>query len=405
MDGLTPLIDQHSRGALHGELGLGSFEAHLAASAGALGPASADATFFDSWTGLAVRRWCPPLLGLEPHCAPARYLARRRDLGAYHAGRVLLRGAGIGAYLVETGAPGPAADPYDPTGSLTTAAELSAAADAPVHEIVGLERLAEDTADTAGSVDGFLSATAEAVHAAAGHAVAFASRAPHCAGRAPTSAEVRRAADRWLRAREDAYGTSYGKADTYRHEEIYRYEEAYRHEETHRHEDTYRHEDTRPHPPRRPPRDPVLARYLLWHAVATGIPVQLHCPDPHPLTGFLHATTGLGTDVVLLVRAPYHQRAARLAAAYPHVYADAGPHPEETLRLAPFGKLLFSTGARGLPELYVTAARLFVRAVERTLGEWLREGVCGWADARRIAALLASGTARRIYRRDAAGAD
>ena len=46
------------------------------------GPPAPGTTFFDTQTGFAVRRWCPPLLGLEPHCPPARYLARRRELGA-----------------------------------------------------------------------------------------------------------------------------------------------------------------------------------------------------------------------------------------------------------------------------------------------------------------------------------
>lgn len=59
MDGLPALIDQHSHGAVHGELGLGSFETHLAAAVGAHGPAPAGTSYFDSLTGLAIRRWCP----------------------------------------------------------------------------------------------------------------------------------------------------------------------------------------------------------------------------------------------------------------------------------------------------------------------------------------------------------
>lgn len=60
MDGLPPLIDQYSVGAVHDELGLGSFETHLAAAATAAhGPAPAGTSYFDSFTGLAVRRWCP----------------------------------------------------------------------------------------------------------------------------------------------------------------------------------------------------------------------------------------------------------------------------------------------------------------------------------------------------------
>ncbi|MGX1761598.1 amidohydrolase [Streptomyces lydicus] len=341
MDGLPPLIDQHSHGAVHGELGLGSFETHLAAAAGAHGPAPAGTSYFDSFTGLAIRRWCPPLLGLEPRCPPARYLARRREVGAYRAGRLLLRGSGIGTFLLEAGTP----------DALTSAGELATAAGAGAHEVVRLEPLAEQVADTSGSVDSFLGYTAEALYAAARHTTAFASGATHCDGHAPEAGEVRRAADRWLRGRRP--GERLG--------------------------------------------EPVLVRHLLWSAVATGLPVQLHCPDPRPLAAFLRATTGIGSALVLLPRVPHHRRAAELAAVHAHVYADAGPRPEDTLDRAPFGKLLFSSGARGLPELYVTGARCFLRAMGRLVREWADEGLCGAEDGRRITEMVGSGTARRIY--------
>ncbi|MER0479172.1 amidohydrolase [Streptomyces sp. Edi2] len=342
MDGLPPLIDQHSHGVVHGELGLGSFETHLAAAVGAHGPAPAGTSYFDSFTGLAIRRWCPPLLGLEPQCPPARYLARRREVGAYRAGRLLLRGSGIGTFLLEAGAP----------GDLTSAGELATAAEAWAHEVVRLEPLAEQVADTSGSVDSFLGYTAEALYAAAQHTTAFASGATHCDGHAPEAGEVRRAAERWLRGRRP--GERLG--------------------------------------------EPALVRHLLWSAVATGLPVQLHCPDPRPLAGFLRATAGIGSALVLLPRVPHHRRAAELAAVHAHVYADAGPRPEDTLGRAPFGKLLFSSGARGLPELYVTGARFFLRAMGRLVREWADEGLCGAEDGRRITEMVGSGTARRIYR-------
>ncbi|MBO0653165.1 amidohydrolase [Streptomyces triculaminicus] len=350
MDGLTggipPLVDQHSHGAVHGDVGLGEFETRLAEAAGATGPAPPGTTFFDSRAGLAVRRWCPPLLGLEPHCAPVRYLARRRELGAYRAGRLLLRGAGIGTFLLESSA----------SGGLTSPAELARAADGRAHEVVRLETLAARVADTAGGADLFLAHVAEALYAASGTATAFASGVASCDDAPPPAAEVRAAAGRWLRARR----------------------------------------------PGETPGDPVLGRYLLWCAAATGLPVQLHCADPRRLTGFLRAMAGRGVDLVLLPD-PWHRRqAARLAAVFPHVYADVGARPEETLGEAPFGKLLFSTGARGLAELYVVAARLFVRAMERLMGDWVADGWCRAAEAGRIASLVAAGTARRIYRLDAA---
>ncbi|MGW1764935.1 amidohydrolase family protein [Streptomyces sp. NPDC002073] len=362
----TPsLVDQYCHGVLRTELGLGTFEAHLAR---ATGPAAAGTTFFDTQTGFAVRRWCPPLLGLEPHCAPACYLARRRELGVLESGRRLLRGSGISTYLVDTGLPGDLTDP----------GELAAAGDAEAHEIVRLELLAEQVADTSGTVESFLANLAEAVHAAAHSAVAFTSVAGAGSALAfapepPGPGEVRGAAGRWL-ARRPKGG------------EV---------------------------------RDPVLLRHLLWSAVASGLPLQLHAGagDPHQridrtdptlLTDFVRATAGLGTDLVLLHGYPYHRHAAHLAGAFPHVYADLGPALAHTgaraaevlaelLELAPFGKLLFSSGGGTLPELHVVGARVFREALARVLGGWVGDGAWSHRDAERVAAMIAAGNARRVY--------
>ncbi|MDF9812525.1 amidohydrolase [Streptomyces sp. SPB162] len=368
---LPPLVDAHCHGVVFGELGLGSFEALLA------GAAAPGTTLFDSPTGFAVRRWCPPLLGLEPHCTPAHYLAGRRELGAYEATRRLLRGAGIGAYLVDAagGAGDGPADwgPPAPPPEVTSPEELGAAAAAPVYETVRLEPLAQQVADTSGTVGAFLANVAEAVHGAARTAVAF-SVADTCppgfpAG-PPDVGPVRRAAGAWLA------GRTAGEALD----------------------------------------DPVLLRHLVWNAVATGLPLQIRGSagaDPLRLTGFLRATAGLGTDVVLLRGFPSHRPVARLAAAFPHVYADIGSAPAasalaETLELAPFGKVLFSTGAHALPELYVVGARLFREALERLLTDRVVGGAWTPADAHRVAGLIAAGNARRVYgleRLDRAGPD
>lgn len=159
----TPsLVDQYCHGVLRTELGLGTFEAQLARTEG---PPAPGTTLFDTQTGFAVRRWCPPLLGLEPHAPPARYLARRRELGVLEAGRRLLRGSGITTYLVDTGLP----------GDLTGPGELASAGAAEAREIVRLEPLAEQVADTSGTVESFLANLAESVHGAAANAVAFTS--------------------------------------------------------------------------------------------------------------------------------------------------------------------------------------------------------------------------------------
>ncbi|MFD8914112.1 amidohydrolase family protein [Streptomyces sp. NPDC059575] len=356
------LVDQHCHGVLRTELGLGTFEAQLGRTEGA--PA-AGTTLFDTQTGFAVRRWCPPLLGLEPHCAPARYLARRRELGVLEAGRRLLRGSGITTYLVDTGLP----------GDLTGPDEMAAAGDADAREIVRLEPLTAQVADTSGSVASFLANLAESVHGAAGHAVAFTTGAGLADGAAlspepPGPGEVRGAVSRWLAGRR------VGEAPT----------------------------------------DPVLLRHLLWTAVASGRPLQLHAglgapavpADPGPLTGFVRATAGLGTDVVLLHGYPHHRYAAHLAAAHPHVYADSGAALVRTgaraatvlaeiLELAPFGKILFSSGARSLPELHVVAAQLFRESLNRVLGTWVTDGAWSLTDARRVARMVAAENALRVY--------
>jgi predicted TIM-barrel fold metal-dependent hydrolase len=362
----TPsLVDQYCHGVLRTELGLGTFEAQLARTEG---PPAPGTTLFDTQTGFAVRRWCPPLLGLEPHCPPARYLARRRELGVLEAGRRLLRGSGITTYLVDTGLP----------GDLTGPAEMATAGDAAAHEIVRLEQLAEQVADTSGTVESFLANLAESVHGAAADAVAFTSVAGVRHGLAlapepPGPGEVRGATGRWLAGRRVGGELS----------------------------------------------DPVLLRHLLWIAVASGLPLQLHAglgepgrrthrTDPVLLTDFVRATAGLGTDLILLHGYPYHRHAAHLAGVFPHVYADAGAALvrtgaraasvlAEVLELAPFGKILFSSGGRGLPELHVVAARLFREALGRVLGGWVAEGAWSLQDAQRVALMLASGNAERVY--------
>ncbi|MEU8462877.1 amidohydrolase [Streptomyces sp. NPDC029003] len=377
-----PLVDQYCHGVLRTELGLATFEAQLIDSAG---PPAAGTTFFDTQTGFAVRRWCPPLLGLEPHCAPARYLARRRELGAAETGRRLLGGSGVGAYLVDTGvgagagtagsAAGGAGDAG--AGDLGGPEELGRAGNARAYEVARLELLAEQAADTSGTVAAFLANLGGAVHHAAAVAVAFGCGAATGYARAldrdpgpPGPGEVRGAAGRWLAGR--------GRGESLR--------------------------------------DPVLLRHLLWSAVTTGLPLQLHTAarEPGPLAGFVRATAGLGAPLVLLGGYPHHRHTARLAAAYPHVHADLGPALAATgaraaavlaelLELAPFGKLLFSSGGRRLPELHAVGALVFREALGRVLGGWVNDGAWSWRDADRVAAMLAAGNARRVYRLDERG--
>ena len=60
---------------------------------------------WDTAAGLAIRRWCGPVLGLDPFPTPAAYLARRRELGVDEVTSRLLRASGLSDLLVDTGLP------------------------------------------------------------------------------------------------------------------------------------------------------------------------------------------------------------------------------------------------------------------------------------------------------------
>jgi hypothetical protein len=65
-----------------------------------------------------------------------------------------------------------------------------------------------------------------------------------------------------------------------------------------------------------------------------------------------------------------------------------------------FSKLLYSSDAIGLSELYYLGALLFRRALRRTLDGWIGEGFCTGDDADEIIELIARSNSRRIYQLD-----
>src|SRR5690606_10642976 len=93
---------------------------------------------FDSPAGLAIRRWCGPVLGLEPHVSPAVYLAARAELGAAEVNRRLLRVAGVVAFLVDTAESGP---------ETLSVAEMGRLGGAAADEIVRVEEVERAVAE------------------------------------------------------------------------------------------------------------------------------------------------------------------------------------------------------------------------------------------------------------------
>jgi uncharacterized protein len=354
------LVDHHCHGVLRDDVDREGFES-LLTEAGSVSPLGT--SLFDSSVGLAVRRWCAPLLDLSPNASADSYVERRRSLGAAEVNRAFLVASGISAFLVDGGhRPERLVGPSGFIG----ARELA---------VLRLEALAEDLVRSGAS--GFPSAVRSAL--ASTSAVAAKSIAAYRVGlelspERPSDASVVAACDRWL-----ASGS---------------------------------------------PRcaDEVITRFLVWEALDQGLPVQFHVgfgdgdvtmhrADPSLLTDLLRATAPLGVPVMLLHNYPFHRTAGYLAQVFPHVFVDLGLATHnlghqasrvfaEALEIVPFGKFLFSTDAFGLAELYHLGALFFRRALSDFLLSGLRKHAFTEVDAVRIAHLIGYENARRAYRLD-----
>ena len=308
-------------------------------------PAPPGQTHLDSQAGIAIRAVCAPVLDLPRHADADAYLRRRAELGVGEVNRRLLRATGIETYFVETGYRG---------GEVLTPPEVADVAGTEARTVIRLERVAEELAGTDVSANGFGQSYAEALAAATAGAVGVKSVIAYRYGldfdpARPSARETAAAAAEWL----------------------YDCEQRGRVRLDH----------------------PVLLRAVLWAGVDLGKPIQFHVGygdsnivmhrcDPTQMTGFLQATRGSGVHVMLLHCYPFVREAGYLAHVYPHVWLDTGaavsytgPNSlavvRESLEVAPFGKVLFSTDAFGLPELYLCGARLWRRALGLLLEEWV----------------------------------
>lgn len=364
------LIDHHCHGVVGHELDPPAFEA-LLSEGGAPPPGMSN---FDTAAGLAVRRHCAPVLDLERHASPEAYLERRRELGAEEVTRRLLRAADTGMFLVDAGFR---------AGELLSPAELGAAAGGSAREIVRLEAVAESLAEQGLEADEFAHRYGEALSTAVvdADAVGVKSVAAYRVGLdftpdTPAPQEITIAADHWL---QRGAGPNGWRLD-----------------------------------------EPVLTRALLWSAVQVGLPIQfhtgfgdrdltLHRANPILLSDFIRAVPQQ-VPIMLLHCYPYHREAGYLAAVYPNVYVDvglalnfvgpsrAGAVLAETLELSPLAKLLYSSDAFGLPELYHLSAVVFRRELADLLAARVDAGEWAAADAVRVAHMIGSENAGRAYR-------
>lgn len=372
---MTGLIDHHVHGVVTAELDRAGFELLMTE---APGPPAAGTSLFDSQLGFAIRRWCAPVLDLEPFASAEAYLERRAELGAAEVNRRLLTAsgaAGVGQWLVDTGFQ---------SDQLTTPEEMAVISGRPARHVVRLESVGERVArggtTASGWAPAFAGALAEAVKTTS--AVGFKSVVAYRHGfdfdpARPGEQEVTAAAGRLLAALDtDAAGARI--------------------------------------------EDPVLLRHLIWSGIDAGLPVQfhvgfgdtdvrLHRSNPTLLTDFLIATEPAGTPVMLLHCYPFQREAGYLANVFSHVYMDVGAILNhvgarsaavlaEAMELTPFGKMLYSSDAFGLPELHYLGAIGFGRDYAKVAGGFVAEGLWPASEADRVAEMIGWQNAARVYR-------
>ncbi|RGE23118.1 amidohydrolase family protein [Leucobacter sp. wl10] len=366
--GEIPLIDHHCHGVVEQTLDRPAFEEMITESNWAV---PGGTSMFESQLGVAIRRWCGPVLDLEPHASAEHYLERRAELDPRTVNERLLRAAGIDRYLIETGHRGD--DILDPEGMATRS---GAAADT----VVRLERVAEQLAESEPAAAGYPDLFRAALREQLRDAVGVKSIAAYRIGldfdpERPSDAEVRRAAASWFTEIEGGAAVRIS--------------------------------------------DPVLIRFGIWTAVDEGQAIQfhigfgdpdvdLHRCDPLLLTEWLRLTRTSGARVLLLHCYPFHRNAGYLAHVFPHVFCDVGlainyvgaRSPQviaESLELTPFDRALFSTDAWGLAELYHLGAHLFRRGLHATIDEWIAAGEWSAADGDRLIRRICGENAIRAY--------
>ena len=399
-----PLLDNHCHGVLQRTPTPARFS--MLINEGGNPPASGTSRWAAP-VGLAVRHHCAPLLDLEPFAAPEAYLERRAALGADEVNRRLLRACGTSGLLLDTG--------YR-SEEIADPSAMAGLVGVPTWEIVRLEAVAEEVVQRGVSAEAYPSAFAEALAARIagpdGLSGAGGSGDPNGASSGvrvvglksvlayrggfgvdpspPDERAVVAAAGRWLREIEEGRRAASASTDG---------------------QPTVR------------LTDPVLLRYGIWAGAEIGrshrLPLQFHVgygdPDltlhqtnPSLLTELLRRLGAAGVQVVLLHCWPYHREAAYLSDMFPHVYFDlglaltfagasAGRIVAEAMEVAPFTKQLYSSDGFGAAELHYLGARHFRDGLTRVLTGWLDDGACSLPDALRIATMVGSENARRVY--------
>ncbi|MGH6890651.1 MAG: hypothetical protein ACREEP_00170, partial [Dongiaceae bacterium] len=154
-----PLIDHHCHGVSPAELDYKGFQAMFSES---YLPPPEGTSEFQKPLGLVIRRFCAPVLDLEPLSSGDAYVERRLALGAAEVNRRFLTACGLDALLIDTG---------HKSNAIMTWQDMGKVAERPAHEVVRIEAVAEEVAKSGVTAANFPDAFAAALESRARGAV------------------------------------------------------------------------------------------------------------------------------------------------------------------------------------------------------------------------------------------
>jgi len=365
-----PILDQHCHPLLRDgvTLGVTDYQRFFSESGEAeMHRRHAPTTIFFRWAlkELAAFLGCPPTV--------ESVLATRTAVGHEALAHRMFRAAGLGMLLVDHG--------YQ-TGDSLSHAELAAQLPCPLASILRLETLAQDLIvrhDTFDQVIDSFVATVEGARAA-GH-VGLKSIVAYRTGLTVRDTPRSEAAAAFAPLRERAKRAGRVRlADK--------------------------------------PLNDYLVHRALEIAARAEMPVQFHtgfgdgdldllAANPLHLRAIIEGYPRVPL-VLLHASYPYVREQGYLAAIYPNVYADLGlavPYVaanipallRDAFALAPTSKLLFSTDAYSIPDIFWIAARWGRRGLATVLGEMIELGALASDEALGIAGDVLGGNAARLY--------
>lgn len=367
-----PLIDHHCHGVSPKELDYTAFQALFSESYLPPPPGTSE---FQKPLGLVIRRFCAPLLDLEPLSSGEAYVERRLKLGAAEVNRRFFAASDLDSLLVDTGHRSDAILSCDAMGKVSGR---------PAREIVRIEAVAEEVAKSGIAAADFPDAFAATLESRARDAVGLKTIVAYRTTfridqTAPTKPQIVGAAGDWFRR---AGETGKWRLD-----------------------------------------NSIIVRHGLWVGaelcrtrkfplqvhVGFGDPdIHMHACDPTHFTDYIAAMEKWQVPVTLLHCYPFQREAGWLSEIFQNVYYDVGcvqnytgPSSAdifgEALEMGKFTKQLYSSDAFGLSELYYLGALLFRRGVKQRLDRWIAEDYCTVKEADEIVRLIATDNARRIY--------